>query len=187
MNWLVGLVLVLKRTSLILIGRTLRSLAVVVSDCVRRVAGSVHSALPVRKPAADVGGEVTLKVALTLAPGATGSANVTDVLVAPETTASQAAARRGTRGDLEGRAHARARRDWVSERHRRLGGAGDHGEPPRGHGNTQLDAPRGRPRGIRKRFDDVVHRALVERRDARQAHLLHVVPGSHDVRLHGIG
>src|ERR1019366_1128856 len=91
MNWLVGLVLVLKRTSLILIGRTLRSLAVVVSDCVRRVAGSVHSALPVRKPAADVGGEVTLKVALTLAPGATGSLNVTDVLVAPETTASHPA------------------------------------------------------------------------------------------------
>src|ERR1035441_2775523 len=91
MNWLVGLVLVLKRTSLILIGRTLRSLAVVVSDCVRRVAWSVHSALPVRKPAAGVGGEVPLKAALTLAPGATGSANVPDVLVAPETTASHPA------------------------------------------------------------------------------------------------
>ena len=94
MNWLVELVLVLKRTSLILIGRTFRTLWVVVSDCVLPVAGSVHSALPVRKPAPVAAGEVTLKVALTLAPGATGAANVAD---APA-------------------------------------GAGDHGGPPRGHG-----------------------------------------------------
>ena len=87
MNWLVELAPVLKRTSLILTGRTFRTLWVVVSDCVPPVAGLVHSALPVRKPAPVVAGEVTLKVALTLAPGATGAANVFDVPVAPETTA----------------------------------------------------------------------------------------------------
>ncbi len=52
----------------------------------RAVAAFVHSALPVRKPAPVVAGEVTLKVALTLAPGAIGSVNVFVVSVLPETT-----------------------------------------------------------------------------------------------------
>ena len=46
----------------------------------------VHWALPTRSPLKAAGPEVTLKVALTLAPGATGSAIVSDVLVAPGTT-----------------------------------------------------------------------------------------------------
>src|SRR4030042_1167140 len=69
MNWVVELVLVLKRTSLIFIGRTFRTLWVDVSDCFLRVAGSVHSALPVRKPASVAAREVTLKVPLTLPRG----------------------------------------------------------------------------------------------------------------------
>ena len=47
----------------------------------------VHSALAVRKPAPIAAGEVTLNVALTLAPGATGSLNVFDAPVPPETAA----------------------------------------------------------------------------------------------------
>ena len=46
----------------------------------------VHEALPTRSPLKAAGPEVTLKVALTLAPGATGSAIVVDVSVVPETT-----------------------------------------------------------------------------------------------------
>src|SRR5437868_4262554 len=88
MNWSVELVPVPKRTSLILIGRTFRTLWVVVSICARRVAGSVHSALAVRKPPPVVAGEVTLKVALTLAPGATGVPNVCGItMVQPVGTA----------------------------------------------------------------------------------------------------
>src|ERR1051326_4070539 len=75
MNWLVGLVLVPKRTSLIFTAGALRTLAVVVSDCGLRVAASVHSALPVKNPAPEAAGEVILKVAFKLAPGDTGSAN----------------------------------------------------------------------------------------------------------------
>ena len=48
---------------------------------------AVHEALPTRSPLKAAGPEVTLKVALTLAPGATGSANVFAVSVVPETTA----------------------------------------------------------------------------------------------------
>src|SRR5688572_3042049 len=70
MNWLVGLDPALKRTSLILIGNAFRTRAVVVSDCVLR-SQFVHSALPVTKPAPVRGGAVILKVAVTLAPGAT--------------------------------------------------------------------------------------------------------------------
>src|ERR1017187_6747696 len=76
MNWSVELAPGLKRTSLILTGRTFRTRWLVVSDCVLRVAASVHSALPARKPAPEVAGEVILKVALTLAPGPTGLAMV---------------------------------------------------------------------------------------------------------------
>src|SRR5678816_3600808 len=87
MNWLVALVLVLKRTSLILTGRTLRILAVVVSDCFV-FAVFVHSAFPVRKPAPVDAGELTRKVAVTLAPGTSGVLNATDV-PPPEAEADQ--------------------------------------------------------------------------------------------------
>src|SRR4051794_22927807 len=73
------------RNSLILMALTFRTFSAVVSDCLAPVAGFVHWALPTRSPLKAAGPEVTLKVALTLAPGATGSAIVTDVLVAPGT------------------------------------------------------------------------------------------------------
>ena len=75
----------LMRNSLILTGLTFRTFSAVVSDCVWPLR-FVHEALPTRSPLKAAGPEVTLKVALTLAPGATGSANVFDVSVAPETT-----------------------------------------------------------------------------------------------------
>src|SRR5512137_1946031 len=75
----------LMRSSLILIGLTFRTFSAVVSDCVRPLA-FVHEALPTRSPLKAAGPEVTLKVALTLAPGATGPASVADVLVVPGTT-----------------------------------------------------------------------------------------------------
>jgi hypothetical protein len=46
----------------------------------------IHEALPTRSPLKVVGPAVTLKVALTLSPAATGSANVFDVSVVPATT-----------------------------------------------------------------------------------------------------
>ena len=53
----------------------------------RRAARRVlHEALPTRSPLNAAGPEVTLKVALTLAPGATGPLNVFDVPLPPETT-----------------------------------------------------------------------------------------------------
>src|SRR5438105_4126277 len=87
MNWLDELVLVLKRTSLILTGRTFRTLCVIVSDDTPPFAGPVHSALPVMTPAPVADADVTLKVALMLAPGAIGSTNVTDVREVLESTA----------------------------------------------------------------------------------------------------
>src|SRR5450759_6030348 len=75
----------LMRISLILIGVTFRTFSAVVSDCFLPFAGFVHETLPARSPLKAAGPEVTLKVALTLAPGATGSATVTDVLVVPAT------------------------------------------------------------------------------------------------------
>src|ERR1035441_7991186 len=73
---------VLMRNSLILIGLTLRTFsAVVASNCLPPL---VHAALATRSPLKAAGPEVTLKVALTLAPGATGSANV----VGPEAAAA---------------------------------------------------------------------------------------------------
>ena len=47
----------------------------------------VHETLPTRSPLKTAGPEVTVKVALTVAPGATGSAKVFDVSVEPETMA----------------------------------------------------------------------------------------------------
>src|SRR5258708_31852833 len=73
------------RNSLILIGLTFRTFSAVVSDCVLPL-GFVHETLPTRSPLKAAGPEVTLKVALTLAPGATGSAIVADVWEVPGTT-----------------------------------------------------------------------------------------------------
>src|SRR5712691_949174 len=84
MNALAGLVLVPARNSLILIGLTLRTFSVVVPNCLVRCVGFVHEAVPIRSPLKGTGPEVTLKVALTLAPGATES-NVCDVSVVPGT------------------------------------------------------------------------------------------------------
>src|ERR1035437_3103153 len=72
--------------SLILIGRTLRTFSAVVSSCFLPLA-LVHPALPTRSPLKATAPDVTLKVALTLAPGATGSAKVFEVSVVPEARA----------------------------------------------------------------------------------------------------
>src|ERR1019366_650233 len=72
----------LMRNSLILIGLTFRTFSAVVSDCFLPFAGFVHETLPTRSPLKAAGPEVTLKVALTLAPGATGAA----IVVVPEAT-----------------------------------------------------------------------------------------------------
>jgi len=85
MNESVGLLLVPMRNSLILIGLTFRTFSAVVSNCLLPSVGFVHQALPTRSPLKGAGPEVTLKVALTLAPGATES-NVADVSVVPGTT-----------------------------------------------------------------------------------------------------
>src|SRR5512134_3068222 len=70
----------LMRNSLILIGLTFRTFCDVLSDCVTPFA--VQEARPTRSPLNAEGPEVTLNVALTLAPGATGPANVADVVAA---------------------------------------------------------------------------------------------------------
>src|ERR1035438_8343815 len=72
--------------SLILTGLTLRTFSAMVSDCGPLRVGLVHETLPTRSPLKAAGPEVTLKVALTLAPGATGPAIVFDVSVLPGTT-----------------------------------------------------------------------------------------------------
>src|SRR5438132_12078932 len=83
MNESVELVeLELTRNSLILIGPAFRTFSAVVSDCFLPL-GFVQETLPTTSPLKAAGPEVTLKVALTLAPGATGSAIVTGVLVPP--------------------------------------------------------------------------------------------------------
>src|SRR5580700_8753182 len=86
MNESVGLVgePALMRNSLILTGLTFRTFSAVVSECFP-LAGLVHWALATRSPLKAAAPEVTLNVALTLAPGATASANVFDVCVAPAT------------------------------------------------------------------------------------------------------
>src|SRR5947207_10152786 len=76
MNEFVGLPGPLMRNSLILIGLPLRTFSTVVSDCLLPFV--VNSALAIRSPLKAAGPEVTLKVAFTLAPGATGSANVAE-------------------------------------------------------------------------------------------------------------
>src|ERR1051326_158584 len=73
------------RNSLILIGLTFRTFSAVVSDCFLPVVRFDHCALPTRSPLNAAGPEVTLNVARTPAPGATGSVNVMDVLLVPAT------------------------------------------------------------------------------------------------------
>src|SRR4030042_6261839 len=70
----------LTANSLILIGLTFRTFSAVVSDCLWPLVEFVHEALPTRSPLEAAGPEVTLKVALTIAPGATDPAIVAGVL-----------------------------------------------------------------------------------------------------------
>src|ERR1700761_6922920 len=88
MNEFVGLFgePLLTRNSLILIEPTFRIFSAAVSEDFLPFAWFVHKALPIRSPLNAVNPEVTLKVALTLAPGATGSANIFDASLAPEAT-----------------------------------------------------------------------------------------------------
>src|SRR4051794_9148746 len=74
------------RNSLILMGLTFRTFSTVLSACFAPLAWFVHWAVPARSPLKNAGPDVSLNVALTLAPGATGSAIVTDVLLVPGTT-----------------------------------------------------------------------------------------------------
>ena len=69
----------LMRNSLIFTGLTLRTFSAVVSTCFSPLVEFVHTALPTKSPLKAASPGVTLKVALTLAPGATGSVNVFDV------------------------------------------------------------------------------------------------------------
>src|SRR5487761_1620438 len=85
MNELVGSALVPVRNSLILIGLTFRTVSVVVAFWFVWFAAFLHAALPIRSPPNAAGPEVTLNVALTLAPGAT-EANVFDRSLVPGMT-----------------------------------------------------------------------------------------------------
>src|SRR3954463_3076267 len=69
------------RNSLTLIGLTFRTFSVLVSDCVTRLSGAVHRACATRSPLNGAGPEVTLNVALTLAPAAITCSNVAALLV----------------------------------------------------------------------------------------------------------
>src|SRR5947207_13837745 len=75
------------RNSLILTGLTFRTFSNMVSVCVWPFTGLVQEASPMRSPLKANGPEVTLKVALTLAPGTTGSAKTFEVFVVPGPTA----------------------------------------------------------------------------------------------------
>src|SRR5271169_4858190 len=75
----------LMRYSLILTGLTFLTFSVADSECVFPLE-PVQERLATRSPLKAAGPEVTLKVALTLAPGATGPANVFEVWLASPTT-----------------------------------------------------------------------------------------------------
>src|SRR5579872_5227713 len=77
----------LMRNSLILIGRTFRTFSTATSACFAPLAWFVHCALATRSPLKAAGPEVIVKVALTLAPGATAVAIVADGFVLPAATA----------------------------------------------------------------------------------------------------
>src|SRR5271165_5552370 len=80
MNEFVGLSGELTRNSLILIGLTFRTFSIAVSD--RFTPFAVQEALAAKSPLKAAGPEVTLKVALTVPPGATGPAAVAAVVAA---------------------------------------------------------------------------------------------------------
>src|SRR5689334_839160 len=73
------------RNSLIFTALAFRTFSTVVSDCLFPLV-ALHVAWPTKSPLKDIGPEVTLKVALTLAPGATASENFLEVSVVPEMT-----------------------------------------------------------------------------------------------------
>src|SRR5579863_8282443 len=69
----------LMRNSLILTGLALRTFSAIDSVCLVPLAWSIHEAWPTRSPFRSADPDVTLNVALTLAPGATGPAKVFEV------------------------------------------------------------------------------------------------------------
>jgi hypothetical protein len=75
------------RNSLIVIGLTLRAFSTAESDCFAPPAEFAHRTLPTRSPLNAAADDVTLNVALTLAPGATGSQSSRTFLSVPGTTA----------------------------------------------------------------------------------------------------
>ena len=83
------------RNSLILTGLALRTLSAMISECFAPLVWFAHEALPTRSPLKAAGPDVTLKVALTLAPGATGPVNVFAVSELPAITADHPPVRRG--------------------------------------------------------------------------------------------
>src|SRR5690348_6160963 len=75
-----------RRNSLILTGVTFRTFSTAVPNWFAPPLELVHEALATRSPLKAAGPEVTLNVAFTLAPGATGSENFFEVSLLPETT-----------------------------------------------------------------------------------------------------
>src|SRR5665213_1385019 len=71
--------------SLILIGLMLRTFSAAVSDRIWPVAEFVHEALPTISPLKAADADVTLNIALTVAPGKTESEKVFEVSLVPET------------------------------------------------------------------------------------------------------
>src|SRR5579864_2297677 len=69
----------LMRNSLTLIGLPFRTFSAVVAEC--SPSGFIQRARPTMSPLKAAGPEVTLNTPLTLAPGATGPAAVTDVVI----------------------------------------------------------------------------------------------------------
>jgi len=76
----------LTRNSLILIALAFRIFPAADSECFAALAAFVHDTVPTRSPLKADEPEVIVNAALTLAPGATGSANAADLFVVPETT-----------------------------------------------------------------------------------------------------
>src|SRR3954454_6904069 len=76
----------LTRNSLILTGLTFRTFPAVISECLPPVVWFVHWEVPARSPLKAAGPEVILKAALTLAPGASASANVFELPAPPAIT-----------------------------------------------------------------------------------------------------
>src|SRR5579864_2324079 len=75
----------LMRNSLIFTALAFRTFSTAVSDCFLPLV-SLHVAWPTKSPLKAIRPEVTLKFALTLAPGTTAPVNFLEVSVVPETT-----------------------------------------------------------------------------------------------------